>query len=165
MEQITTWYKGLQQQERLLVNAGGILLGFALLYFALLAPLANAVTSRQTRVEQKQQDLTWMSNMSNTVRVLATSGANANTGESMVVLVNRSAQQDGVASAITQETPQGENSIRIRLEGANFDSVVTWLGTLEKQFGIKIDNASVDRADKVGIVNASLVLVRGGARP
>jgi type II secretory pathway component PulM len=86
----------------------------------------------------------------------------SSSNESLVVVVNRTVQQTGLASALTNQAPQGENSIRVRLEHANFDAVVGWLGMLEQQFGIQIESASLDRGEKLGIINASLVLTRGG---
>ncbi len=161
MGQFRAWYKGLQHNERLLVMSAGVVVAIAILYLAVFAPLAKTLDGRQSRVERKQQDLVWMRSMSTTVRMLAATRPGGSGGESLVVLINRTAQQAGIMSALTNQAPQGDNSIRVRLEGANFDSVVAWLGMLDQQFGVKVDNASVDRTDKSGIVNASVVLTRG----
>jgi general secretion pathway protein M len=163
MTQLATWYKGLQPRERLVVLGGGILVAAAVLYLAVFS-LGKTVNGRQAQVERKQQDLVWMRSMANTVRMAAAARPGGVNGESLVVLINRTAQQSGVSSALTNQAPQGDNSIRVRLEHANFDAVVGWLGMLEQQFGVETESASLDRGDKLGIVNASLVLTRG-ARP
>jgi general secretion pathway protein M len=161
MEQLKIWYRGLQPRERSLVLAGGALIGVALLYLALFGPFAKALDGRQERVDKKRQDLVWMRSMSNTVRMMAASRPGGAGGESLVVMINRTAQQAGLTSALTNQAPQGESSIRVRLEGARFDALVSWLGMLEQQSGVQVENASVDRADKNGIVNASVLLTRG----
>jgi general secretion pathway protein M len=163
MNQLKAWYGGLQPRERLIVLGGGGLVALALVYLALFT-VTKALNGRQALVERKQQDLVWMRSMSNAVRMAAATRPGGMNGESLVVLISRTAQQTGIASSLTNQTPQGENSIRVRLEQANFDLVIGWLGMLEQQFGIQTESASLDRGDKLGIVNASLVLTRG-ARP
>jgi general secretion pathway protein M len=161
MEQIKVWYRALQPRERLLVVSAGAVVAVFLLIMVLFGPLAISLRTRQERVANKQQDLVWMRSVSNSVRMMAASQPSGMSGESLVVLINRTAQQAGITGALTNQAPQGENGIRIRLEGASFDAMVAWLGVLDQQYGIRVDNASMDRGDKIGVVNASLMLARG----
>ena len=148
----------------MLVASAAGLIAIAILYLLFFGPFAKALGARQQRVDAKQQDLVWMRSMSNTVRAKAASRSGGASGESLVVLLNRTAQQAGITSALVNQAPQGDNSIRVRLEGAPFDAVVTWLGLLQEQSGVEVDNASVERAERAGVINASLTLTRG-ARP
>ncbi len=84
------------------------------------------------------------------------------TGESLVVLIDRSARECGLGSALTGQTPSGENGIRVRLEGAEFDKLVVCLGSLQQAQSVAIESANIDRTAKPGFVNASLVLTRPG---
>jgi general secretion pathway protein M len=161
MEQIKAWYQALQPRERLLVVSAGAVVAFLLLIMLLFGPLASSLRTRQERVANKQQDLVWMRSVSNSVRMMAASQTSGISGESLVVLINRTAQQAGITGALTNQAPQGDNGIRIRLEGASFDAMVAWLGVLDQQYGVRVDNASMDRGDKIGVVNASLMLARG----
>lgn len=160
LQSIKTWFHGLKSNERQLVIAAGTLLSVAIVYWVLLAPLSRAVATRETRIERKQQDLAWMRSVSGPMQQLAASRPGGNTGESLVVLIDRSARQAGIANALAGQTPNGDQGIRVRLENAPFDSVVLWLASLQQQYGIAIESASIDRADKPGIVSASLVLIR-----
>ena len=159
MDAITVWFKSLEQRERVLVSVAGALLAIVVAYFALLAPFNKFVAARATRVETKRQDLAWMRSVSPTLQQLAASQSGAR-GESMVVLIDRTARQVGIASAVTAQTPNGEHGMRVRLEGAAFDNLVTWLASLQEQYGVSVESASIDRTDKSGMVNASLVLTR-----
>jgi general secretion pathway protein M len=161
MEQIKAWYQALQPRERLLVVSAGAVVAFLLLIMLLFGPLASSLRTRQERVTNKQQDLVWMRSVSNSVRMMAASQTSGISSESLVVLINRTAQQAGITGALTNQAPQGDNGIRIRLEGASFDAMVAWLGVLDQQYGVRVDNASMDRGDKIGVVNASLMLARG----
>jgi general secretion pathway protein M len=161
MEQIKIWYRGLQPRERLVVMSASAVVGVFLLIAILFGPLASSLRTRQERVANKQQDLIWMRSVSNSVRMMAAAQPAGTSAEPLVVLINRTAQQAGITGALTNQAPQGDNGIRIRLEGASFDAMVAWLGVLEQQYGVRVDNASMDRGDKIGVVNASLTLARG----
>ena len=160
MNAVVTWFKSLEQREQRLVSIGAILLLAFFGYLALLAPLHSAVDSRSARVERKQQDLAWMRSVLPTLQSRAT--AQPANGESLVVLIDRTARQSGLAGALTGQTPNGEHGIRVRLENASFDSLIVWLGTLQQQFGVTVETANIDRTDKSGVVNANFVLTRAG---
>jgi type II secretory pathway component PulM len=84
------------------------------------------------------------------------------TGESLVVLIDRSARECGLSTALTGQTPSGENGMRVRFEGAEFDKLVVCLGSLQQAHSVGIESATIDRTAKPGFVNASLVLTRPG---
>jgi type II secretory pathway component PulM len=44
----------------------------------------------------------------------------------------------------------------VQLEGAPFDTVVTWLANLDQRYGLAIESITVDRTVKPGLVNASI---------
>jgi general secretion pathway protein M len=159
MDAFKTWFNTLEQRERLFVTIAGAMLAVALVYLALLAPFNKLVDTRTTRVEKKRQDLAWMSSVAPTLRNLAMTQPGAS-GESLVVLIDRTARQSGIASAVTAQTPNGDHGMRVRLENAHFDNVILWLASLQQQFNVGVESATIDRTDKSGIVNASLVLSR-----
>lgn len=159
MDSLKTWFNTLEQRERLLVTIAGALLGIALLYLALLAPFNKLVDTRTARVEKKRQDLAWMQSVAPTLRALAMSQPGAS-GESLVVLIDRTARQSNISNSVTAQTPNGDHGMRVRLENANFDNVILWLASLQQQFNVGVESATIDRTDKSGVVNASLVLSR-----
>ena len=48
--------------------------------------------------------------------------------------------------------------MRVWLDGAPFDVLVKWLLTLSSTHGIQVDNATLERAETAGRVNARLSL-------
>jgi type II secretory pathway component PulM len=52
--------------------------------------------------------------------------------------------------------------VRVRLEGAAFDIAVAWLASLERQYGLVIESATVDRGAQSGVVNVSVVVKSPG---
>ena len=131
------------------------------IYILIFAPFLKAVSDRAHRVERKQQDLVWMRSVAGELQAAQGMQNAAPSNESLVVVIDRTAHEAGLGNAVTGQTPDGERGIRVRLENAPFDSVVLWLGNLQQRQGIMVDAATIDRAAKPGLVNASLVLTRG----
>jgi type II secretory pathway component PulM len=46
----------------------------------------------------------------------------------------------------------------VQLEGASFDAMIEWLGTLDLRYGLAIESITIDRTAQPGIVNASVTL-------
>jgi type II secretory pathway component PulM len=78
------------------------------------------------------------------------------------VLVARTAREAGLGEALRDQSPDGDAGLRLRLEAASFDTLVTWLGSLQQQYGVTIESANIDAAAP-GLVNATLSLKQGGA--
>lgn len=164
MNEIRQWLGGLSARERNLVYLGGILLVVAIAYFAFVLPVTTAAAKRAARVEQKTTDLAWMRQVAPQVMATAaTGGDTADSDESLVVLVDRTGRQAGLGSAIRDQSPSGEHGLRLRLEAASFDVLVTWLAVLQQQYGVSVDAATIDAGTAPGLVNASLTLVHGTA--
>lgn len=164
MQKLKDWFFSLQPRERALVAGGGGLLLLVAIYLLGLGPFYSAVAASAQRVEKKQGDLAWMRSVGGEVMALSASApsAAAPTGESLVVLIDRAARECGLGSALTGQTPSGENGIRVRLEDAEFDKMVVCLGSLQQAHSVAIESATIDRTAKPGFVNASLVLTRPG---
>ena len=77
-----------------------------------------------------------------------------------MVLVDRTAREAGLSSALTGQTPNGESGIRVRLEGAGFDQAMMWLANLTLSHAVDIESATFDRTSTPGLVNVNLVLNR-----
>ncbi len=76
----------------------------------------------------------------------------------MLVIVDRSARESGLASALAGSDPAGPGGLSVRLQKASFDALVPWLARLSQQNGIRVDTASIESAGSPGLVNAALVL-------
>jgi general secretion pathway protein M len=157
---LRAWLAGLSQRERTLVLAAGGVLAAALLYFALVLPLQSMASRRETRVEQKSADLAWMRQVAPAVTAAAAAGGATDvaTGESLVVLVDRTAREAGLGTALRDQSPNGEAGLRLRLEAAAFDRLIEWLGQLQERHGVAIEAANFDATGNPGLVNASLTL-------
>jgi len=72
-----------------------------------------------------------------------------------VVLVDRVGREAGLGSALRGTQPNG-TGVRVQLEAASFDTLVSWLATLDERYGLAIESITVDRTPQPGTVNASI---------
>jgi general secretion pathway protein M len=159
------WLATLSERERTLVYAGGAVAALGLLYLVLVLPLHTLQAKSAARVEQKAADLAWMRQVAPAVAAAAASGggAAAQTGESLVVLIDRTAREAGLGAALRDQSPDGEAGLRLRVEAATFDTLVEWLGRLQERHGVTIEAANFDATGNPGLVNASLTLSHSAA--
>jgi len=146
----------MSEREQKLVKIGGI--GAVLiLIFGVLLPLDSSVAKARARITQKQADLVWMRGVA---PVIAASGPahQGGSGESLIVVVERSAQESGLEKSLAGSDPSGPGGIQVRMEKASFDAMIGWLSRLSQQNGIGVDGASIDTTGSPGIVNAAVVL-------
>jgi general secretion pathway protein M len=148
-------YETLSPREQRLVKIGAIA-GIAILIFGVLLPLESSVSKTRSRVTQKQADLVWMRGVA--PLLAATGPAHQNNGESLIVIVDRSARESGLEKSLAGSDPSGPGGIQVRLEKAPFDAMIGWLSRLSQQNGIGVDGATIDGAGAPGLVNAAIVL-------
>jgi general secretion pathway protein M len=82
-------------------------------------------------------------------------------GESLLVIVDRSARESGLASALSGSEPGSAGNLSVRLEKAPFDALVGWLARLGQQNGVTVDSAIIEKSGTPGLVNANIVLHTG----
>jgi type II secretory pathway component PulM len=145
------------ERERRMVLFGGVG-AVLLLIFGVLLPLDSSVSKTKARIAHKQADLVWMKGAAPVIAAAQpVAQANGN-GESLLVIVDRSARESGLGSALSGTQPNGTGGIQVQLQKASFDSMVGWLSRLSQQNGIGVDGASIDNAGNPGMVNAAIVL-------
>jgi general secretion pathway protein M len=158
MNKLRAWYAGLQKREQRVVAVGAVAVGVLILVLGILWPLHSAVSSARESNATKRADLAWM--QANAAEVRA-KGSNlvADTGEAPVVVVDRVGRESGLTSALRGTQPNG-TGVRVQLEGASFDTLLTWLATLDERYGLAVETITVDRAARPGVVNATVTFAR-----
>jgi type II secretory pathway component PulM len=124
----------------------------------ILLPLHSSVSSAVQHNETKRDDLAWMQTNAAEIRA-AGNQLPADTGEAPVVLVDRVGREAGLGSALRGTQPNG-TGVRVQLEAAPFDILITWLATLDERYGLSVETITVDRAARPGVVNASITFTQ-----
>jgi general secretion pathway protein M len=159
---VRDWFGDLNPRERNLVYAAGGLLALALIYLLLVLPFTTTSRKLESRVEKKGADLAWMRQVAPQAMAAAGMSQARGNGESLVVVVDRTAREAGLGTTLRDQSPNGNAGVRLRIEGASFDTLVTWLVILQQQHGVSIETATIDAAGP-GLVNATLSLAQAGA--
>ena len=163
-QQVNEYWEGLQPRERLALAVGAVALLAALIYFSLWQPLMSAREEMRQEVTQQRALLRWMSGTASEAQQLRGSGAGSAAlgGQSLLSLVDQSARKAGMGGVVKRVEPDGKQ-VRIWLDGASFDKLVGWLEKLERDNGVHVVNATIERTGSSGVVNARLRLAGGGA--
>jgi general secretion pathway protein M len=142
----------LSARDQRTVKIGGAIAALLLVY--VIIQLDSSVASAHKRLLKKQDDLAWIrTNGSELANIRPPSGGS---GESLLVVVDRSARESGMS--VTGSDPAGPGALNIRLQKVPFNTLIAWIGRLGQTNGIRVDNASIETAGSPGLVNASFVL-------
>ena len=155
------WLENLDPRERLMVAAGAALLVLFLLYILVWSPLHSGYDSMRTTVEEQRATALWMQQSAQTLQGLKLSGGRSPQGlggRSLLSVADSTARAGGLGPALKRVEPEGGDSVRVWLDGAPFDVLVKWLGTLSTIHGVNAETVTMERSDAAGRVNARLTL-------
>ena len=163
MSRLREFWSRLQPRERHVLIAGAaalILLGG---YTLVWSPYRSEMRSLRTSVAQQRETLAWMRQAAREVKALRGQARHPKTAgdQSVLAVVDTTARSGGLGPALKRVQPDGQNGVRVWLEGAGFDALVRWLATLYREQGVRVTSATVERVQAPGQVNARLVLERG----
>ncbi len=162
MDAIKAWFDGLQSREQTLVAIAGVVLSLALL-FLLIEPLFKATYRAQQRLDEKAMDLRAIERARGEIKALGGARPATSAGSPLVVIIDRSSSSAQLAPFLKRNQPDGDDAIRVTFEGAPFDRVINFVADLQSRHGLVLSNATLNKAEIQGTVNASLTLVRAGA--
>lgn len=157
------FWRGLAPRERILVAGGGALAAVLLCYGLLWAPLQRDLTRLRASVPVEYEQLQWMRSQTTRLKVLRSAAPAALQSNGILSFVETSAKAYNVSQFIKRVDPEGANSARLAIDGAPFNALVEWLSNLQKQGGVRIENASLEPQSTAGVVNARLLLRAPGS--
>ena len=161
--ELRTWYQSLQQREQRVLLAGAVALGVMLVYAGILHPYFSSKAALQQDIIDRQELLAWMRPAAVQIQSLRgqqPSGMPA--GQSLLAVVDKSAGDAGFGAALKQVQTNNDGSVRVQMQGAGFDSLVRWLGSLQQRYGITVRELTAQRSTAPGNVDAGITLVAPG---
>lgn len=163
LEDIQSWYQGLQQRERQLVLTASVVIVITLLYLTIWEPIHKGIEDQTQKYQTQADILDWMQTAAIEVRTLKATGATkrrTNSSQPVTLLVENSAAAAGLKPYIRKLESTTDKGARVTIDAASFDQVLLWLNTLQTQYGISVSSAKLDRVDEAGAVNARMTLNR-----
>ena len=153
---LSAWYATLQPREQRVVQLGAIA-GAVLLVAVLVLRLHAAVGAAEKRVLAKHGDVAYISGV---LPELRAAPLPADAGQSLVTVIDRTTRDGGLGVNLRGTEPSGMNGVRVHFEGASFEALATWLLRVQREYGLAVQSATLERTEVPGRVNASLTFVR-----
>jgi len=164
IDELRAWYQSLQQREQRVLMAGAVALAVMLLYAAVLHPYFSGKQRLQQHISDQQDLITWMKPAAAQIQSLRGQQPSAMpAGQSLLAVVDKSAADAGFGTALKQVQTGNDGSVRVQMQGAGFDSLVRWLGSLQQRYGITVRELTAQRSTTPGDVDAGITLVAPGS--
>jgi general secretion pathway protein M len=157
MDNLIAWFKAQSPRDQR-VAAGAAVILVIILILGIFIPLDSSVSRAHARVQRKAADLAWMRSVAPQLAAAGPAVTAPASDRSLIVVIDTSARESGLGSALNSSEPSGPGALRVRLDKAPFDSLMQWLARLSQQNGIHVETASIDAAGPPGLVNAGIVL-------
>lgn len=154
---IRDWYAARAPREQRILLIGAAAAALILLLWVLL-PLQRGLTDARAQLRGRQEDLAWMERVGPTLAAAGPGAAATASTEPLLVVVDRSARESGLAKALTGSQPGADGALRVTLQAADFNLLLGWLARLSSQHGVRVEAASFTATGKPGEVNAQLQL-------
>lgn len=155
------WFAQLRPNDRRALIIGLAVLVVVLGYLFIWEPAAKHLVQLRQTVNEQQSLLTWMQQAAQQVQQLrgSTGGAaKIADGQSLLAVVDQSAKSGHLGTAMKRVEPEGQNTVRVWFEQANFDDLVLWLEGLQRTYNVGVANIVIERQTTPGLVNVRLSL-------
>ncbi|MCG8489027.1 MAG: type II secretion system protein M [Chromatiales bacterium] len=158
------WWLSKTPQEHLAMIIGGTAVLLLLIYLIVWRPFQQSIEQKALLVKSQESTLQWMKDNADLVRNMRSSqpGKGAAGNEALLTLVDRTAKRIQLRQQIKRIKPQGDDSVQLWVEEASFDTLIRWLGQMTQEYALNIESLNIDRQDAPGMINARVVLQRGG---
>jgi general secretion pathway protein M len=156
------WWATLAERERRALGTGAVALALILAYVAGWQPLAKARHQREAALAEARSLAVTLEKLAVEVqRRRGTGGGQVQgAGQSLLAVVDASRKASSMTKPPSRLQPEGEATVRIWLEDVPFDALLRWLNDLQLRYGVRVDNADIERESASGLVNARLTLMR-----
>lgn len=157
------WFMAREPRERKLIVLGLIAIVIGGWYNLLHQPMTTEITKLERRNQADQASLQWMRGAAVQIRAQGGAASTANPGGSLLTLADSSLRRIGLGPALKRIQPEDENNVKIWLENASFNVLLSWCNQIESQ-GLRISVAGITPADsntKNGLVKARITLSSG----
>lgn len=155
------WFEGLLPREQRVVAGGAVIVILTLLYMLVWQPLTTGkkhlredIAYKTTLLEQGRRTLAQQPADSNNIPVASTPT------QSLTLLVANTVRANQLGNAFRNSSPSANDGIRVSLENASFDAMITWLGQLGNANSVVVTAGNISDRPQTGRVDASIVLER-----
>ena len=161
LQQAMTHWMQLRPRERLSLALAAMVLIITMVYLMLWEPVFNESELLKRSIHEQQQLNSWLEVKAVEAKALIGSRgpvASRAKGASLLGVIDSTAKRSKLGAAMKRVEPDGGTRVRVWMEGAAFDDLVSWLDSLQRQHGVDISSAVIDKDEqRGGYVNARFV--------
>jgi general secretion pathway protein M len=164
MNQLRQWYEGLAPRERVAVLVGGLVVVLAVFYYGIWRPLNTSVSEGRLRLTSQAEETRWMLGIRDEARLLQASDTRRDIqgrNDSLLSIVDATSRDNGLENAVRRIQPDNDDQATVTLEQANFNQMLFWLRSLQRDYGVVARQMTVTRDEETGTIQARLTLARG----
>lgn len=155
------WWISRAPRERAILIVAGFLLVVMLYFLMIWEPLQKGAQRLAQEKAQVQELNGWLLGIQPELQQLRRNQSKpAKSGGSVLAIADSSAKTGGLGSSVKRMQPEGDNTVRVWLENAPFNTVLAWLYKLEQQNAIRATDLNISRDTEPGQVKARLTLKR-----
>lgn len=153
-------WQQLSLREKRLVIITTIVVVVTLVYFMIWEPLQNGIETSRVRVNAQTNTLLQIREQAAEARQLRATKSRSGTkgGGSLLVIIERTAQQKNLKSNLQKVQPEGQDGVRVWVENAAFDQLIDWLALLENKNTIYVSEIIIERQKEPGRINSRILL-------
>ena len=151
-------FNALEPRDRLAAKSLAVFLACFIAYLGVWEPMQSFAADARSDRDSNRDLYAWMTSTRGHAAASAgnAAGPRGPSGQTLLTRVSRTAQQHQIKPNRLQ--PEGEGNVSVWFDAVSFNSLVRWLQDLERKEGISVQQISVDRQDKPGLVNVRIVL-------
>ena len=152
-------YSALAAKDRMALTVLALFLLALLVTYLLILPAHRFADNAAQHHQQRAELLAWMQANEAAARALSRQPGNkakAPAGQSILSLASQQAQANGIS--FKRFEPFAEGGLRIWLDSVPFNNMLQWLTQLQQQYGVEVQQVSIDRGNSSGMVSAKLEL-------
>lgn len=146
------WYQALPARDRLVVRLVAGLMGAALVFLLLYAPLLKAQRAAEGALKKNLATYNLLADNAGRFGSVAVGGG------AQAPLLATVTQQAKAAGISLSRYEQDGKSLRVWLDKVNFDEAIGWLERLQAANGITVSQVTIDRSERAGVVDIRATL-------
>ena len=146
----------LDARERKVLKALILFLAVLLIYFGIWSPLHRYHESSLIKRDAAFGLLQYMRSSEKQARTVSVTKKQRPSGQSLITDISNVAKDQGIQPNRIQ--PEGGTAVIVWFDNVVFNDLMDWLVLLHGEYGVSVEQISIDRQVKPGLVNARVLL-------
>ncbi len=158
MQQLKTWYAGLEENEQKMVVVAAVVMALLILVFAVIKPLNNSVSTYQQKVKGRQSSVNnWKAALP---VIIANRGqtSNASNNRGLSYVITSTTRAFNLRVSRVQE--KGADEIQVWFDNVAFNDFIGWVADIQNRYQVKIASVNVRSKDRDGLSSIDIKVQR-----